>query len=152
MGFFINEITYELKQHLNLSEKTWNIIYNDISDFYGEESKQYFSGFLNKIFYNYYEDADASVDIRANKIKEELLSLSSKHTSIFSDKENAEKIIDLFTEEYKKKMRDKISAYQKGLGKKFRVNRQNVELLRDSGSSDLYDAQDISQAKAIKHK
>ncbi len=149
MGFYVNEITYELKQHLNLSEKAWDIIYSDMRDFYGEESKQSFSGFLNRIFYHYYQDAEGSLGIRCNQLREDLLGLSKKNGLVFSDAEKTEQIISLLVKEYEKGLLQKIAAYPKGIGKKFRVNRQNLEVLRDSDSYRFYDGSIGAYMKAV---
>lgn len=149
MGFFINEITYELKQHLNLSEKAWDIIYNDISNFYGEDGKQSLSGFLNKIFLNYCQEAMASIDTHIARFKEELLALASKNQAVFGDEANSEKIISFLVKEFEGKLREKNLSYPKGIGKKFRVNRQNVELLRESEASVFYNDSIGSYLKAI---
>ena len=149
MGFYINEFTYELKQHLNLSEQAWEIIYNDMRDFYGEEKKQSFSGFLNRIFYNFYQDAEGSIDVRSHKKREELLDLAKKNEKVFSDPSATEKIISLLVREYEKELIEKASSYSKGIGKKFRVNRQNIEILRESDASSFYNDSIGAYMKAV---
>ena len=106
MGFYINEFTYELKQHLNLSEQAWEIIYNDMRDFYGEEEKQSFSGFLNRVFYNFYQDAEGSIDVRSHKKREELLDLANKNAKVFSDESSTERIVSLLVGEYENELID----------------------------------------------
>ena len=149
MGFFINEITYELKQHLNLSESAWEIIYNDISSFYGEEGKQSFSGFLNRVFYNFYQDAGASVSLRAQRLREELLELAKREKDILGDEKSAEPILSLLVSEYEKQALSTALSYPKGIGKKFRVNRQNLDVLRDIDCADMYSDSIGSYMKAI---
>ena len=149
MGFFINEITYELKQHLNLSEKAWDTIYGDMRNFYGEEEKQSFSGFLNRIFYNYYQEAEGSIGIRCNQLKEELICLSEQNRRAFSDSRATEKMISVIISKYENELYSKAVSYPKGLGKKFRVNRQNLEILKDSDSSDYYDDSIGTYMKAV---
>ena len=40
MGFYINEVENELKQHLNLSEQAWLIVNEDIRNFYYDQYKK----------------------------------------------------------------------------------------------------------------
>ncbi len=149
MGFYINEITYELKQHLNLSEMAWDIIYNDMGNFYGEDNKPSFSGFLNRIFYNFYQDSNASIGIRALKYREELATLFSNNPEAFSNDANAEQIISLLVNKHENELLEKACAYPKAIGKKFRINRQNIEVLKESTSATFYDDSIGSYLKAV---
>ena len=149
MGFFINEITYELKQHLNLSEKAWDIIYNDMNSFYGEKEKQSFSGFLNRVFYNFYQEAEGSVKIRGAKLKEEFFELAKRHRDIFSDDEDTDRVLSFLVSEYEKNTIKNATSYPTGIGKKFRVNRQNLEVLKDLNCAELYDDSIGAYMKAV---
>ena len=51
--------------------------------------------------------------------------------------------------EYENKLLEKAYAYPKGVGKKFRVNRQNVEILRESSASSFYHDSIGSYMKAV---
>ena len=138
MGFFINEFTYELKQHLNLSERAWNVIYSDMRDFYGEESKQSFSGFLNRVFFHFYSDAHASISLQSKKMREQLLALAQKNSAAFPKDSRSEQIIDVLLAEHRSALLQKACSYPKGIGKKFRVNRQNIDVLCDCDDAELY--------------
>ena len=67
----------ELKQHLNLSNSTWITIEEDMKNFPISENENNLSGFLNTIFKNFYELADASISLRLINKKEYLLCNSS---------------------------------------------------------------------------
>ena len=56
----------EPKVHINLSEAAWLVIEEDRLNFSDSNEKYSFSGFLNRIFTNYYQKADASINERFN--------------------------------------------------------------------------------------
>ena len=68
-SFAIDEFATELKQHLNLSSPAWLTIDEDIQNFYPSEKEESFSGFLNRIFHNFYQTAEASVNLRYQEKK-----------------------------------------------------------------------------------
>ena len=138
MGFYINEITYELKQHLNLSDGAWETVYNDMNSFYGETGRQSFSGFLNRVFHNFYQDAEGSVKLRGRRLADELKGLMKRDGDIARDETLTEKTVAILVDEYEKRALEKATSYPKGIGKKFRVNRQNLDVLRDLDCSELY--------------
>ena len=74
MGFYIPENTSESKQHINLSECAWLIIEEDNKSFQSN-TKFSFSGFMNTIFKNYHNEADASISERYIQKSQELESL-----------------------------------------------------------------------------
>ena len=47
MGFYINELDVNVKQHVNLSNYAWSVIDEDIINFNNSMDKSSFSGFLN---------------------------------------------------------------------------------------------------------
>ena len=53
MGFYINELDVNVKQHVNLSNYAWSVIDEDIINFNNSMDKSSFSGFLNTIFKNF---------------------------------------------------------------------------------------------------
>ena len=56
-----------LKQHLSLSTFAFNIIDNDIDSFTLDNKNKSLSGFLNRIFKNYYKDSKASIEFLKDK-------------------------------------------------------------------------------------
>lgn len=60
------------KHHLNLSEYASLVIFDDIKNFTQYNEKESWGGFLNQVFTNYYEKADASIDLRCEEKSEEL--------------------------------------------------------------------------------
>ena len=149
MGFFVNEINHELKQHLNLSEKAWEVIYNDMTDFYRGISNHNLSGFLNQVFTHFYQDASGSIGIRSKQAREELWNIIAPSNRIPSDADHTEEIIAVLVQAYKQKLVQKAHEYPKGRGEKFRVNRKNIDILRDSDSSDFYDDSIGTYMKAV---
>lgn len=145
MGFYVNEFTYELKQHLNLSERAWDVIYGDMRDFGGDENKQSFSGFLNRVFTCFYQEACGSIGIRTKELREHLASLSTA----FADAAQTEQMITLLVNEHQKALLQKALSYPKGIGKKFRVNRRNIEILTDSDAADFYNDSIGTYMKAV---
>ena len=62
---------YEARQHLNLSEKAFEIIENDKSVFLEKPSRQ---RIINIILRNYMDSADAAIDIATKRYREYILS------------------------------------------------------------------------------
>lgn len=139
MGFYFDEFECDKKQHLNLSETAWLTIAQDIQHFYSDEKAESKSGFLNIILKNFYEEADASINLRCINKREEL-------EEIFATKEfrlpagAKDKFIDGYVNYYKKKLVSKANAHPKGHGEKFRINVGNVQLLREEvDEEDVYE-------------
>lgn len=139
MGFYFDEFECDKKQHLNLSETAWLTIAQDIQHFYSDEKAESKSGFLNIILKNFYEEADASINLRCINKREEL-------EEIFATKEfrlpagAKDKFIDGYVNYYKKKLVSKANAHSKGHGEKFRINVGNVQLLREEvDEEDVYE-------------
>lgn len=140
MGFFFDEFERDKKQHINLSESAWYIVEQDIKNFYLDEKSQSLSGFLNKILSNFYEYADASVNIRYREKMEELQKELSNKELKSVDLKTKNELIKHLGNCYKKKLIDKALSYQRGHGEKFRINVNNVELLKyDINEDDIYD-------------
>ena len=137
MGFYINEFENELKQHLNLSEQAWLIVNEDIRNFYYDQYKSSMSGFLNRIFYNFYQLADATISLRCIDRRRKLEELFG--SSAISDDVTKQNYIDLLMDEYKKNLIAKSNSYPKSEGKKFRINKENLEILKSSADSVYYD-------------
>ena len=57
---FINEFSIQ-KQHINLSHDAWTKIADDMFNFSDEYQTITLSGFLNKIFVNYYPFSNATI-------------------------------------------------------------------------------------------
>ena len=149
MGFQIYEFDTELKQHINLSELAWIIVEDDIRNFYISEKKQSFSGFLNRIFFNFYQEARATISMR-------YVEMHTKLDSLFSSKEfprkeggTADLYVSKLLEEYERTLLEEATSHSKGIGKKFRVNKQNIEVLKESGSSEYYDDSIGAYMKAV---
>ncbi len=131
MGFYFLDYEKDKKQHLNLSESAWCVIEQDIKNFYLDESLESKSGFLNIILTNFYEEANASINIRYISKTEELTKLfAGKEYKDLSQKVK-EMLISNICEAYKNKLKNEAKSYPKGHGEKFRINIDNVELLKN---------------------
>jgi hypothetical protein len=126
------------KQHLNLSEPAWLIVDQDIKNFYLNEKEETKSGFFNRILKNFYETSKASINIRCENKREELKKVFSAKTFASFDGEMKETFIEKYLEVYKKELKDKALSYPKGHGEKFRINVENVQLLKDEINEEEY--------------
>lgn len=149
MGFWFDDISTEWKQHINLSESAWIVIHEDIKNFYSSEEEESFSGFLNRVFRNYYQLAKATVSLRLEEKEEELVKLYSSSDFKKIDSETIATIIDKQLETYKNELLDLAKSYQSGHGEKFRINKENLDLLRESLEDDYYDGSAGKYLKAI---
>ncbi len=136
--FYIEDYLNELKQHINLSENAWLTIEEDIKNFYLDSKKESFSGFLNTIFKNFYEQSEASISLRYLEKEEELKEIYSKNKTISKDKKLMNDIIKTCLKDYEDKAIAKALSYPKGTGQKFRINKENLNILRDLDEADYY--------------
>ncbi len=137
--FYVDDNANELKQHVNLSENAWLVIREDIKTFYDSESKESFSGFLNRVFKNFYQRADASIYLRYMEKADELEKLySSKEFATF-DKGTIKKFIDKYAEVYENELIAKSRSYPSGHGEKFRINKENIAILRNVEEANYYE-------------
>ena len=140
MGFYFNDYDKDKKQHLNLSESAWCVIEEDIKNFYSGDKEGPLSGFLNRVFANFYEEADASVETRCLAKASELNLLFSGKEFKGVDESSKKRMIETIVGAYRKRLSEKAKSYPKGHGEKFRINIANVDLLRDDVSEeDIYD-------------
>ena len=137
MGFYIPGFETELKQHLNLSAATWLVVEEDIKNF-SNGAKYNLAGFLNRIFLNFYQDAEATISQRILKRNEELSKIFSAKEFKSMDKKITEVHIKKILDAYKKELITKATNYQKGQAIKFRINKENVEILRESEEKEYY--------------
>jgi len=149
MGFWFDDISTEWKQHINLSESAWIIIHEDIKNFYSNEEDESFSGFLNRIYRNYYQLAKATISLRLEEKEEELLHLYSSDEFKKIDSETIATIIDKQLESYEDELISLTKSYQSGHGEKFRINKENLDLLRESLEDEYYDGSVGKYLKAI---
>lgn len=142
MGFYIGAL--DNKQHLNLSEQAWSKVEEDMHMFDDITKASNLSGFLNRIFTNYYETALASLSYRLEEKSEYYRSFFSK-IEVTIDKSTTKALIKSMLDVYTKETLDDLSKYPKGIGRKFRINNENVSILETSlddvyyeGSISLY--------------
>lgn len=108
----------DFKQHINLSRMAYEIMQNDIISFMEKPSK---SGFLNKIFDEYKDYADASISSAVARKRGFLMQIL---TSIPDSKEK-EQIVQKLTKQYEAELQDRVNSYPKGVYVKFRLNKKN---------------------------
>ncbi len=137
--FYVDEYASELKQHLNLSEETWLTIEEDIKNFYDSDEKETFSGFLNRVFRNFYQQADASISLRYMEKADELEKLYSSPEFSSFDKKTIKMFIDKYAHVYESELKAKALSYPSGHGKKFRIDKDSLAILKESLEADYYD-------------
>ena len=140
MGFYFEGSTgnvgnYDLiekdkKQHLNLSESAWIVVNQDIKNFYLNEKEESKSGFLNIILQNFYEASCASIELRCANKREEISSILDD-IKMNNSKEIKELFLERYIKNYKNSLLERAFSYPKGHGEKFRINIENVLLLKD---------------------
>lgn len=132
MKYIVDE--YEFKQHVNLSESAWITIQEDIKNFYENSEKETVTGFFNRIFTNFYQEADANIKMRLDQKYAELNEFYSSKEFKKLDKKLINALIDKHLKIYEEKLKDKAKSYEKGpqkTQKKIRINKQNIEILTD---------------------
>ena len=123
-----------VKQHLNLSEAAWAIVEQDRNNFYYDEKEGSKSGFFNRIFYNFYQTAEASINLRGDAKRGELEELLGRTKTKLGNAK--EELIKTYVDVYKKQLISKALSYPKGHGEKFRINVENVNILRNVVTED----------------
>lgn len=137
--FGIDEFATELKQHINLSEHAWQVITDDIHNFYPSEKQESFSGFLNTIFKNFYQSANASISLRFIEKADELEKLYSSKEFKSLDKKLITLFIDKYTHVYESELIETAHSYEKGHGEKFRLNKDSLAILKESTEGEYYE-------------
>lgn len=139
---FDKNIDHE-KQHINLSDAAWLVIEDDIRNFYTYEDKETFSGFMNTIFINYHEDADASLSSRREEYRSKLDDI------LFDGNKHTEEIKQKLLRNYVLELKEKAFSYPKGEGRKFRLNVKSQELLTNHPDGKEYNHMRGDYLKAI---
>lgn len=158
---FCDQGSSDRKQYLNLSMEAWEIINYDQCRFASTDSKGPklpLSTFLNQIFQNFYETADASIALQAENYAQKLREILSdgedrsglrkksspsrgRKTGRAADSmenidnmSSMDRTIEKLTAAYVDKLREKSTSYAKGKGEKFRLNQENFSYLTDVDS------------------
>ena len=142
MGFIINSI--DQKQHINLSREAWKIIDEDIQNFY-IETRPNLSGFLNRVFENFYEEAQASISYRMDQLYDMIEATFEDALFNQYDDDIKQDVMNRIISVKERFLLEKVKEYPKGEGRKFRINNQNLTILEESiddtyynGSAGLY--------------
>lgn len=138
-GVDIIDKATELKQHLNLSTYAHEILEYDIFNFKLDNKSLTKSGFLNRIFKNFHNLAQATISKRLNNKEDELRSLFSSSEFKKFEESTTNKYIVKIKELYAAELIEKSSSYENGVPFKFRINNENLETLRISNDSEYYD-------------
>lgn len=149
MGFWFDDISVEWKQHINLSESAWIVIEEDIKNFYSSEKEESFSGFLNTVFKNFYQLSNASISFRLQEKEDELIKLYSSKEFEKIDNNLISTIIDKQLTAYEEELKSTAKKYPLGHGEKFRINKENLDLLRESQEDEYYDGTVGKYLKAL---
>ena len=134
MGFEMPEFQDDIKQTVNLSRYAWNVIKDDIKNFAKDTDPINTSGFLNKIFKNYWNDARASINnsLRSKKIEleEQYNQKCFKNIDSKSKRLLIEETLKLYRSELEAEVSKNIK--KKGESIKLRVNKENtITLVND---------------------
>lgn len=146
MGFYFNE---DYRIHINLSNYAWNIIHEDMFNFCRDELTN-ISGFINEIILNYYQDANASLQIRCDEISsnyEELLSETNLNMKV--DPSIQYSVVDFVTTSFKTKVIKELNAYPKDSHKKIKLRNATAEMLQESQEDSFYDGNAGSYIKGL---
>lgn len=149
MGFWFDDISTEWKQHINLSESAWIIILDDIKNFYSTEKEESFSGFLNRVFKNFYQMANASISLRLKEREDELVEFYSSDEFEKINSDTISSIVCKHLDLYEKSLKENAANYKSGHGEKFRINKESLDLLRESSEDEYYDGNVGKYLKAI---
>ena len=161
---FCDQGSSDRKQYLNLSMEAWEIINYDQCRFASTDSKGPklpLSTFLNQIFQNFYETADASIALQAENHAQKLREIlsdgedrsglrkksspsrgrkpgrtadSMENSNSVGSTSSMDRTIEKLTAAYVEKLREKSTSYAKGKGEKFRLNQENFSYLTDEDS------------------
>jgi hypothetical protein len=112
------------KQHLNLSCYAYEIVQNDIHAF-GQSS---LSSFLNQVFRQFYETADATVNVVLERRRQEL----KGQFSFLTDPKMQERACERILAEEEEEILSRIKQYSKGYGFKFYLNVACADILEES--------------------
>lgn len=131
------------KQHLNLSCTAYEVIQNDLHAF-GQGS---LSGFLNTVFLNYYEEADATIDHALFRRRMELMEILKP----ISDTALREQTCQLMLEQELERLWKKVQSYPKAYGFKFYLNTECTAVLTESAPliDQYYKSRQMLYVKAV---
>ena len=138
MGFYINDLDINLKQHVNLSNYAWRIIDEDILNFNNGFDKSPFSGFLNTIFTNFYQKSSASISLRNAELLDKLKSLYNVDKKSAKEKILTDSFIKTLINYSSDNLIKTVKSYSKDEGRKFRINNENIEILKESLEANNY--------------
>jgi hypothetical protein len=134
----------QLKQNLNLSYQATVLIKEDERNFSNSEKetrdKYPGSEILNRVFANFYQDADATISQRCIARRDELLALFSSKEFRSIDGSITKIFVDKILDAYKKELETKSKSYEKGVSFKFNLNKKSLDILRNSQDSTYYEA------------
>jgi hypothetical protein len=130
---FEDQGSMDFKQHINLSERAWNTIENDMLDFYGDR-KSRLSNFLNRVFAHFYPSASSSITLELERKREKYAGILEKITGFTIKNSLRGDIISKLVDYDEEKLKKRVAAYPKGEGRKFRLNKANMTYLTDADS------------------
>lgn len=143
MGFYISddigrEKATGLNQHINLSVDALDKINDDYHNYLVDNQKISKAGFYNTIFTNFYHKASATINERIINKRSELNKLFSSPEFKKEDLEQTNLYIKKMLDVYTNELIDLANSYEKGVGFKFRINKDNLEVLRQSNEDQYY--------------
>lgn len=136
MGFFFN---LDSRIHINLSNYAWNVINEDMFNFYRDDLDN-ISGFINDVIENFHENANCSIQLRCDEISnnfEELLTDESLKLNI--DGSIFYSVINVATDSFKKKAINIINSYPKGTYRKIKLRKNTAIYLQECQEDIFFD-------------
>ena len=118
------------KKRLNLSDYADFIIKEDMRHFNnGEENV---SGTYNRIFRNFYNDAEASISLRYLAKDAELRELFSSKNFKKIDESITDRYIGALLVAYESELKEKVASYKKEVQSTYRIDKKNLDIIRKS--------------------
>lgn len=137
MGFKV--FSFDQKQHINLTESAWLFIEDDMHNFYLDEKNRQLSGFLNRIFKNFHEHAQASISIESSKLSMQMENLLSASAFKDVDSKIKRRFSQMMIHTFETESIQSVTSYPKGEGRKFRINNENLGIIEDLMEDRYYD-------------
>lgn len=129
-------INEDRRIYINLSEYAQSIIEDDMRSFLPKKPKKEMteSSFINTIFKNYRDAANASISIRKQEYAEQL-----KQQLYDNSSSQKETIIVQLSDYYANTLFEETKMYKKGKSKKYKLQTENLEYLMDEDcTEDIY--------------
>ena len=121
------DINVSSRQRLNLSELAEEIVYSDMFAFRASNM----SGFINRVFENFHETAEASISLAMKRYEGEL---EGQLERVPADDKTKRLVIKRLLTQKETSLRNKMSEYESGKSLLVSLNQKNIEYLSASNT------------------